>query len=58
MIQRTNESTSLGERNEAEFATINVAQEEALRSRLILKLKKTIVNTENSKLQNVNPFLD
>lgn len=31
--QRTNESTSLEERNETEFATINVAQEEALQSR-------------------------
>ncbi|KAI4892141.1 hypothetical protein NFI96_009207, partial [Prochilodus magdalenae] len=57
--QRTNESTSLEERKEAEFAIIRLVQEEAFSDDMKrLKLKNMVAETKNSKLYKLSPFLD
>ncbi|KAJ8380265.1 hypothetical protein SKAU_G00010430 [Synaphobranchus kaupii] len=57
--QRTNESTSIEERKEAELAIIKLVQKEAFSDEIKrLKLKKEVAKTKESKLQKLSPFLD
>ena len=57
--QRTNESTSLEERKEAETVIIKLVQEEAFPDEIkSLEVKKVICKTKHSKLYKFCPFLD
>ncbi|KAK0147265.1 hypothetical protein N1851_013317 [Merluccius polli] len=57
--QRNNESTSLEERKEAEFAIIKLVQEEAFPDEINnLKVKEVICKTKHSKMYKLCPFLD
>ncbi|KAL6465838.1 hypothetical protein MHYP_G00259710, partial [Metynnis hypsauchen] len=57
--QRTNESTSLEERKEAEIAIVKLVQEEAFPNEIkSLKANKVISKSKNSKLYKLSPFLD
>ncbi|XP_037388700.1 uncharacterized protein LOC119262023 [Pygocentrus nattereri] len=57
--QRTNESTSLEERKEAEIVIVKLVQEEAFPNEIkSLKANKVISKSKNSKLYKLSPFLD
>ncbi|XP_022518476.2 uncharacterized protein LOC111188878 [Astyanax mexicanus] len=57
--QRTNKSTSLEERKEAEFAIVRLVQEEPFSHEIKrLKLKDKDAETKDSKLCKLSPFLD